>query len=154
MNFHVFIHAYSLRTADVFPVVASLSSPIFRRERSDYWKCVYCSLALNFHVFIHAYSLRTADVFPVVASLSSPIFRRERSDYWKCVYCSLAWVPEAFHVQFPVLVKSSKVTCFAAHVFSLRPKTCRPVADKTKLPVTHKKKPLVPRVTVYGLTSA
>ena len=91
---------------------------------------------------------------PPSSDLKVPIFHRERSNYWKCVYCSLAWVPEAFHVQFPVLVKSSKVTRFAAHVFSLRPKTCRPVADKTKLPVTRKKKPLVPRVTVYRLTSA
>ena len=112
------------------------------------------SRPLNFHVFIHAYSLWTADVFPVVASLSSPIFRGERSDYWKCIYCSLAWVPEAFHVWFPVLIKSSKVTRFAGHVFSLQPNTCRPAADKTKLPVAREKKPLVPRVTVCRLTSA
>ena len=44
LNFHAFIHAYSLRTADVFPVVASLLS-YFQREKSDYRKYVYCSQA-------------------------------------------------------------------------------------------------------------
>ena len=36
LNFRVFIYAYSPRTADVFPVVAFLSSTNFWRERSDY----------------------------------------------------------------------------------------------------------------------
>ena len=35
---------------------------------------------------------------------------------------------------------------FAARVFGLQPNTCRPAADKTKLPVAREKKPLVPRV--------
>ena len=35
---------------------------------------------------------------------------------------------------------------FAARVFGLRPNTCRPAADETKLPVAREKKPLVPRV--------
>ena len=35
---------------------------------------------------------------------------------------------------------------FATRVFDLRPNTCRPVADETKLPVAREKKPLVPRV--------
>ena len=39
--------------------------------------------------------------------------------------------------------KSQKV--FAARVFGLRPNTCRPVADETKLTFARVKKPLVPR---------
>ena len=35
---------------------------------------------------------------------------------------------------------------FATRVFDLRPNTCRPAADETKLPVAREKKPLVPRV--------
>ena len=35
---------------------------------------------------------------------------------------------------------------FAARVFGLRPNTCRPAADETKLPFVGEKKPLVPRV--------
>ena len=35
---------------------------------------------------------------------------------------------------------------FAARVFSLRPNTCPPAADETKLPFAREKKPLVPRV--------
>ena len=35
---------------------------------------------------------------------------------------------------------------FAARVFGLRPNTCRPAADETKLPVAREKKPVVPRV--------
>ena len=35
---------------------------------------------------------------------------------------------------------------FAARVFGVRPNTCRPVADETKLPDAREKKPLVPRV--------
>ena len=32
-------------------------------------------------------------------------------------------------------------------VFGLRPNTCRPAADETKLPIAREKKPLVPRVS-------
>ena len=39
---------------------------------------------------------------------------------------------------------------FAARVFGLRPNTCRPAADETKLPVAREKKPLVPRVPLFG----
>ena len=35
---------------------------------------------------------------------------------------------------------------FAARVFGVRPNTCRPPADETKLPDAREKKPLVPRV--------
>ena len=45
---------------------------------------------------------------------------------------------------------------FAASFFSLRPKTCRPVADtRLKLLVAHERKPLVPRVfrTILGFFS-
>ena len=35
---------------------------------------------------------------------------------------------------------------FATRVFDLRPNTCRPAADETKLPVAREKKPQVPRV--------
>ena len=52
------------------------------------------------------------------------------------------WVREAFHGRFPVSVKSSKVKVLK----SLRPNTCRPVADETKLTFARVKKPLVPRV--------
>ena len=40
---------------------------------------------------------------------------------------------------------------FAAHVFGLRPNTCRPAADETNLPDAREKKPLVPRVAVSTL---
>ena len=41
---------------------------------------------------------------------------------------------------------SCAVSDFAARVFGLRSDTCRPAANKTKLPVAREKKPLVPRV--------
>ena len=47
---------------------------------------------------------------------------------------NVPWVPETFHVRFPVSVKSTKnqvkSSGFAARVFGRRPKTCRPAADK------------------------
>ena len=41
---------------------------------------------------------------------------------------------------------------FAARVFGLRPNTCRSVADETKLPVAHEKKPPVPRVRFFRIS--
>ena len=38
----------------------------------------------------------------------------------------------------------------AGRVFGLRPNTCRPAADETKLPVAREKIPLVPRVSKDG----
>ena len=58
-------------------------------------------------------------------------------------------VPEAFHAWFPVSVKSLKVT-FAARNFGLRPKKCRPVADEMTRETHARKKPLVPRVGIWG----
>jgi len=40
---------------------------------------------------------------------------------------------------------------FRFRVFVLRPNTCRPAADETKLPVPREKKPLEPRVLVQTL---
>ena len=51
------------------------------------------------------------------------------------------WVPEAFHARFPVSVKQGgQVFGLQPSAFSLRPNTCRPAADETKLPVTREKK--------------
>ena len=58
-------------------------------------------------------------------------------------------MPEAFHAWFPVSVKSLKVT-FAARNFGLRPKKCRPVADEMTRETHARKKPLVPRVGIWG----
>ena len=47
---------------------------------------------------------------------------------------------------FPSYQPGSGRCGFAAPVFGLRPNTCRPAADETKLPDAGEKKPLVPRV--------
>ena len=45
----------------------------------------------------------------------------------------------------------SRARAFLSRVFGLRPNTCRPAADQSKIPVARKKKPLVPRVLLWEL---
>ena len=88
----------------------------------------------------HCISLRNRSLHPLAMFLPTK-------------HPSTPWVPEAFYARFLVSVKSEKVTSAAASVFGLQPNTCRPAADKTKLPVEREKKPLVPRVTLLRFFS-
>ena len=51
------------------------------------------------------------------------------------------------------VLKVTRAKTFAARVFGLRPNTCRPAADETKLPVAHEKKPLLHRVLIFQLVA-